>query len=52
MILNATSEYRVVFLYLFCITIFRHNILSKVSRCHHGGGLGAENRDNCPRCPP
>jgi len=47
MILNATSEYRVVFLYLFWITtIFQRNILFKTNKCHHGwppwsGGPGA-----------
>jgi len=38
MILNATSEYRVVFLYLFWITTtFQRNILFKTNKCHHGG---------------
>jgi len=39
MILNAISEYTVVFLCLFWITtIFHKNILYKTNRCHHGGG--------------
>jgi len=49
MILNATSEYRVVFLYLFRITtILQTSILFKTNRCqmssrepHWCGGPGA-----------
>jgi len=45
MILNATSEYRVVFLYLFWITtIFQTGISFKTNKWHHEGGLGAESR--------
>ena len=52
MILNATSEYNVVFLYLFWITtIFQTNILFKTSKCHHGGPLGAESPGQLPPLP-
>ena len=51
MILKATSEYRVVFLYLFWITtIFRTSILSKTNKCHHGT-LGEESPGQFPRYP-
>jgi len=53
MILNATSEYRVVFLYLFRITtIFQTNILFKTNKCHHGGPLRAEGPGQLPPLPP
>jgi len=43
MILNATSEYRVLFLYLFLITtIFQTNILFTTNKYHHGKPLRAE----------
>jgi len=38
LISGATSEYRVVFLYLFWITtIFQTNILFKTNKCHYRG---------------
>jgi len=53
MILNATPEYRAVFLYLFWImTIFQTNILFKTSKCHHGGPLGAGGPGQLPPLPP
>jgi len=56
MILNATSEYRVVFLYLFGITtIFQTNVLFKKNKCHVSSRetpLERRARGNCPRCPP
>jgi len=52
MILNATSKYSVIFLYLFWITtIFQANILFKTNKCHHGGPLGAEGPGQLPRSP-
>jgi len=43
MILKATSEYKVVFLYLFWITtIFQTNVLFETNKCPHGGPLGTE----------
>ena len=53
MILKATSEYRVVSLYLFWITtIFQTNVLFKTNKCHHGGPLGAEGQGQLPPLPP
>jgi len=53
MILNAASQYSVIFLYLFWITtIFQANILFKTNKCHHGGPLGAEGPGQMPPLPP
>ena len=53
LILNATSEYRVVFLYHFWITtIFQTNALFKTNKCHHGGPLRAEGPRQLPPLPP
>jgi len=53
MILNATSEHRVVFVYLFWITtIYQTKILFETNKCHHGGPLERRTRRNCPHWPP
>jgi len=50
MILNATSEYGVVFLYLFWITtIFQTNISFETKNVFTRAPLERRARDNCPR---
>ena len=53
MIFNATSEYKVVFLYfLWITTIFQMNILFKTNKCHHGGPFGSEGPGQLSPLPP
>jgi len=53
MILNATSKYSVIFLYLFWITtIFQAKILFKTNNIITGGPLGAEGPGQLPPLPP